>query len=90
MSDVSPFSLITALVFVFPGEPSAVCISDASAAQRQSASADLAAGPGGDGLQEGPQGSFPASCGPPPLYRLPGPAAEECRGVPTPEARRPA
>lgn len=43
----------TQVMCVFPGEPSSVCVPDASAAQHQSSAADFTAGPGGDGLQEG-------------------------------------
>lgn len=76
------------LTLVSPGEPSAVRVPDDPPAQPQVIAADLTAGPGGDGLQERPQGSSKAAgCRPPALHCLPGPPAEKCRGLPPPKAR---
>ncbi|TKS90788.1 UHRF1-binding protein 1-like [Collichthys lucidus] len=73
------------------GEPPAVRVPDASPAQHQSAAADTTAGPGGDGIQERPQGPLSTlRRRPPAFHRLPGPPAEERRGVAAPEAGPPA
>lgn len=72
------------------GEPSAVCVPDAPPAQPENPAANAAAGSGEHGLQERAQRRDAASRRPQTLHLLPGPPAEERRGVTPHEAHSPA